>query len=96
VFERVAKDKPDLVEAHYGLARALSEQKQWDAAIAELQLAATLPGHDALPIDHRLGVAWQGKGDVAQAKAAYARFLALPGQNPRNIDEAKKRLAELG
>ncbi|MEO5688419.1 MAG: tetratricopeptide repeat protein [Burkholderiaceae bacterium] len=96
VFERVTKDKADLVEGHYGLARALIEQQQWDAAIAELQAAAKLPGHDALPIDHRLGVAWQGKGDVAQAKAAYVRFLALPGQNPRNVDEVKKRLAELG
>jgi tetratricopeptide (TPR) repeat protein len=96
VFERVAKDKPDLVEGHYGLARALIEQQQWDAGIAELQAAAKLPGHDALPIDHRLGVAWEGKGDVAQAKAAYARFLALPGQNPRNVDDVKKRLAALG
>ena len=96
VFERVTKDKADLVEGHYGLGRTLIELKQWDAAIAELQVAATLPGHDALPIDHRLGVAWQGKGDVAQAKAAYARFLALPGQNPRNVDEVRKRLAELG
>ena len=96
VFERVAKDKADLVEGHYGLARALIEQQQWDLAIAELQLAAKLPGHDALPIDHRLGVAWQGKGDIVQAKAAYVRFLALPGQNPRNVDEVKKRLAELG
>jgi tetratricopeptide (TPR) repeat protein len=94
VFERVTKDKA--VEGHYGLARALIEQQQWDAAIAELQAAARLPGHDALPIDHRLGLAWQGKGDVVQAKAAYARFLALPGQNPRNVDEVKKRLAELG
>jgi Tfp pilus assembly protein PilF len=84
VFERVAKDKPDLVEGHYGLARA------------ELQAAAKLPGHDALPIDHRLGVALEGKGDVAQAKAAYVRFLALPGQNPRNVDDVKKRLAALG
>ena len=95
-FERVTRDKPDLVEGHYGLGRALVEQRQWDAAIVELQLASTLPGHEALPIDHRLGVAWQGKGDAAQARAAYARFLALPGQNPRNVDEVKKRLAELG
>ena len=96
VFERVTRDKADLVEGHYGLARALIEQQQWDTAIAELQLAAKLPGHDSLPIDHRLGIAWQGKGDVVQARAAYARFLALPGQNPRNVDEVKKRLAALG
>lgn len=95
-FEHAAHDKADLVEAHYGLGRVLIEQQQWDAAIAELQLAARLPGHESLPIDHRLGVAWQGKGDAPQAKAAYARYLASPNPNPRNVDEVRKRLAELG
>jgi tetratricopeptide (TPR) repeat protein len=95
-FERVVKDKPDQVEGHYGLARALCDQKQWDAAIAALQAAATLPGHEALPVDYRLGVAYQGKGDVVQARAALARYLASANVNPRNVDDAKKRLADLG
>ncbi|MEP6506168.1 MAG: tetratricopeptide repeat protein [Betaproteobacteria bacterium] len=95
-FERVVKDKADLVEGQYGLARALCDQQQWDAAIAALQLAARLPGHDALPVDYRLGVAYQGKGDAAQAKAAYARYLASANPNPRNVDDARKRLADLG
>ena len=95
-FERVVKDKADLVEGQYGLARALCEQQQWDAAIAALQVAAKLPGHETMPVDYRLGVAYQGKGDVAQAKAAYARYLASANPSPRNLDDAKKRLAELG
>jgi Tfp pilus assembly protein PilF len=95
-FERVVKDKADLVEGQYGLARALCDQQQWDAAIAALQLAAKLPGHDTLPIDYRLGVAYQGKGDAAQAKAAYTRYLASSSPNPHNVDAAKKHLAELG
>jgi len=96
VFERVAADKADEVEAHYGLARALSDQQQWDAAIAELQLAAKLPGNDTLPVDYRLGIAFQTKGDVAQARAAYARYVASANPSPRNLDDAKKRLAALG
>jgi Tfp pilus assembly protein PilF len=95
-FERVIKDKGDQVEGHYGLARALCDQKQWDAAIAALQAAAALPGHDTLPVDYRLGVAYQGKGDVAQARAALTRYLASANVNSRNAEDAKKRLADLG
>jgi tetratricopeptide (TPR) repeat protein len=96
VFERVTKDKADQPEAHYGLGRALSDQQQWDAAIAELKVAATLPGHETLPVDYRLGVAYQSKGDAAQAKAAFARYLATTNQNSHNVDDARKRLADLG
>jgi tetratricopeptide (TPR) repeat protein len=96
LFERLAKDKPEQADAHYGLGRALSDQQQWDAALAELRLAATLPGHESLPVDYRLGIALQAKGDVAQAKAAFARYLAGANPNPQNVDDAKKRLAELG
>jgi tetratricopeptide (TPR) repeat protein len=95
-FERVARDKANQVEAHYGLARALSDQQQWDAAIAEYQLAARLPGHDGLPLDYRLGVAFEGKGDVAQARAAYGRYLASANTTPHSVDDVKKRLADLG
>src|SRR5262249_58681437 len=52
IFERIAKEKPDESQAHYGLARALADQQQWDAAIASLDRAAALPGHDELPIDY--------------------------------------------
>ncbi len=96
IFERAARDKADQPEAHYGLGRALSDQRQWDDAIAELKLAATLPGHDTLPVDYRLGIALQSKGEAAQAKAAFQRYVGSAGATPHNADDAKKRLADLG
>lgn len=96
IFERLAKDRPEQPDGHYGLGRALSDQQQWDAAIAELRLAATLPGHESLPVDYRLGIALQAKGEGAQAKAAFTRYLSTDSPNQANADDAKKRLAELG
>jgi len=96
VFERLAKDKATEPDAHYGLGRALIDQQQFEAAVAELKLAASLPGHESLPVDYRLGVALQSKGDAAQAKAAFARYLATPNPNADNAADARKRLAELG
>jgi tetratricopeptide (TPR) repeat protein len=96
VFERLAKDKPEQPDAHYGLGRAFSDQQQWDAAIAELRLAASLPGHEALPVDYRLGIALQAKGEAVPAKAAYARYLASANLNEKNAEDARKRLGELG
>ena len=96
IFERLARERPEQPDAHYGLGRALTDQQQLDAAIAELKLAASLPGHEALPVDYRLGIALQGKGDTAQAKAAFARYLASDNPNSTNADDAKKRLGELG
>jgi tetratricopeptide (TPR) repeat protein len=96
IFERVAKDKPEDATAHYGLARALADDQQWDASIAALERAAALPGHEELPIDYRLGLAWQAKGDAARARAAFARYVGSVEPNPHNLEDAKKRLADLG
>jgi tetratricopeptide (TPR) repeat protein len=96
VFERLAKERPEQPDAHYGLGRALADLQQWDAAVAELKAAAALPGHESLPVDYRLGVALQGKGDAAQARAAFTRYLASANPNPKNVDDARKRLSDLG
>jgi tetratricopeptide (TPR) repeat protein len=96
IFERVAKDKPDEAQAHYGLARALADDQQWDASIAALERAAALPGHDELPIDYRLGLAWQAKGDPVRARAAFIRYVGSSEPNPHNLEDARKRLADLG
>lgn len=96
VFERLAREMPERPDAHYGLGRALSDQQQWDAAIAEFKLAASRPGHETLPVDYRLGIALQAKGDAAQAKAAYTRYLGSADVNEKNAEDARKRLGELG
>ena len=96
VFERTVQEAPQQAIGHYGLGRALAEAGEVDAAIAAYQRAAPLDGAAALPIDYRLGMAWQAKGDRDKARAAYARFVGVGKGNPKNLDDAKKRLAELG
>ncbi|GAA0767065.1 tetratricopeptide repeat protein [Ideonella azotifigens] len=96
LFERMVHERPEQPGPHYSLARALSELQQWDAALAELKLAESLPGHENFPIDYRVGVALQGKGDTTQARAAYKRYLGSVNPNPQNVEDIKKRLAELG
>ena len=49
-----------------------------------------------MPIDYRLGMAWQARGDRDKARAAFSRFIGVGKGNPKNLDDAKKRLTELG
>ncbi len=95
VFERVVAEHPVDAEARYGLGRALAELKQWDAAIDQYDTASSQPGHDAFPLDYRLGLAWEAKGDPAKARAAYLRSLAAPRRDPQDVADAKARLADL-
>ncbi|MBI3370071.1 MAG: tetratricopeptide repeat protein [Burkholderiales bacterium] len=98
-FETVQRDFPAHALGPYGSSRVALDQGQWDDAIRLLERARGMDGADRLPIDHRLGQAYAGKGDKAQARAAWERFIAgaKDGRtNPRNLDDAKKRLAELG
>lgn len=96
IFEQLAREYPAQAIGAYGLGRVATEQGQPDEAIKQLERARTLSGADKLPVDHRLGIALLAKGDKAQAKQALERFVANKRANPRNLEDAKKRLAELG
>jgi len=96
LFERFAKERPDAAIVHYGLGRALTDSAAWDAAIAELELASRLEGGKDLPVDYRLGIALQGKGERDKARTVLSRYVSAGKGNPKNLDDAKKRLAELG
>jgi tetratricopeptide (TPR) repeat protein len=96
LFERFTKERPEVAVVHYGLARALTDAAAYDAAIAELELASRLDGARDLPVDYRLGVALQAKGEREKARAALSRFVAAGKGGSKNLDDAKKRLAELG
>ena len=95
IFEQLMRDAPMQALGPYGLARVMTETAQPDEAIKLLERARSLEGGDKLPIDHRLGIALLAKGDKPQAKAVLERFVASKKANPRNLDDAKKRLAEL-
>ena len=96
LFEKLQRDQPDHAAGVYGLARVQTEVGQFDEAVRLFERAKTLDGADDLPVDHRLGDALLAKGDKAQAKAAYERFIAKKNTNPNNVESARKSLAKLG
>lgn len=95
MFEQLARDYPGHAIGPYGLGRVLIDSGKADEAIALLERARALEGAAELPIDHRLGIALLAKGDKAGAKAALERFVKNTRANPRNLEDARKRLAEL-
>ncbi len=92
IFEQQIDAVPNNATAHFGLGRAMLEQKNFDGAIAAieraLQIDAKLNGH------YRLGLAYQGKGDHAKAIAAYQQFLSYQATG-KAADDAKKRIGAL-
>jgi tetratricopeptide (TPR) repeat protein len=95
-FEAVQRHHPQHAAGPYGLARVALETQQPDEALRLLERCRTLEGADRFPLDHRVGQALIAKGDKAGARAALERFVQNKRANPRNLEDAKKRLAELG
>ncbi|MDT8999056.1 tetratricopeptide repeat protein [Paucibacter sp. APW11] len=95
-YEQLQQLQPQAAWGAYGLGRVATEQGQFDEAVKLIERARGLEGAEQLPIDYRLGVALQGKGDKAQAKAAFERYIASKRTNPRNLEDARKRLSSLG
>jgi len=95
LFETLQRNHPAHAAGPYGLGRVLAEMGQPDEAVKALQRARTLEGAERLPIDHRLGQALIAKGDKAGARAALERFVQNPRANPRNVESARKLLADL-
>ena len=95
IFEALQRDYPSQAIGPYGLGRVLTAMEQPEEAIKALERARTLEGGDRLPVDHRLGLALLAKGDKPAARVALERFVANKPANPRNLDDAKKKLAEI-
>jgi tetratricopeptide (TPR) repeat protein len=96
LYESLQRAQPGQAAGYYGAARVQAALGQPDEAIRLLERARTLAGADDLPLDHRLGDALLAKGNKAQAKAVYERFIANKRAKPANVDEVRKRLAKLG
>ena len=95
LYEGLLREQPGRAEGPYGLARVHAAQGQWMEAIRLFERARTLRGAEGIPIDQRLGDAYLGQGDKAQAKAAWERYLANPRAKPANVDAVRKSLAQL-
>ena len=96
LYEGLLRDQPTQAAGAYGLGRVHATLGQTEEAIRSLERAKTLGGADSYPIDHRLGDAYLAKGDKAQAKLAYERFIANKRANPANVESARKTLTNLG
>ncbi|MEQ1685724.1 MAG: tetratricopeptide repeat protein [Burkholderiaceae bacterium] len=95
VFERMVIDRPSSPRGHYGLGRVLTDLGQFDLAIAAFERASALDRTAGLPIDYRAALAYQAKGDRDKARALLTRFVAAGKGSPQNIDDARKRLAQM-
>ena len=95
-FEQLEREQPKQAMGAYGLGRVALDMSQPDEALRQFERARALEGADTLPLDYRQGIAYQDKGDKPQAKAALTRFVASKRASPRNIEDARKRLADIG
>lgn len=98
VFEALQREVPRHAVPVYGLGRVAHDEGRFEDAVRLFERARTLDGAARLPIDHRLGQSLIAKGDKLQARSVLERFIASAKErwvNPRNIDDAKKLLAEL-
>jgi tetratricopeptide (TPR) repeat protein len=95
VYETLVREQPSRAEGYYGLGRVHIALGQLDEGIRLFERARSLAGANEVPIDHRLGDAYLTKGEKAQAKAAYERFVANKRANPANLEEVRNSLARL-
>jgi tetratricopeptide (TPR) repeat protein len=95
-LEKAVQERPQSALAQFGLGRALTEAGSFEPAIAAFDRAGRLDGGSELPIDYRLALAHLGLGDKDRARALLTRFVAAGRGSSKSLDDARKRLAELG
>lgn len=95
-FEAQMRERPNDALPPYGLARVLAETGKPAEALPLYERASK--GRDAaeLPIAYRMGLAQQMLGQTDAAKSSYRRFVDAGKGQKRNLDDARKRLTELG
>jgi tetratricopeptide (TPR) repeat protein len=92
LFERLVGQRATNAMAHFGLGRALLEQKQVDAAISAMERALQID--PKINAHYRLGIAYQTRGDKSKAISLFNQFLSY-ATSGRAAEDARKRLEEL-
>ncbi len=96
LFERTLRDYPGQAGPVYGLARVRAEVGAHEEALKLYEQAATAKGADALPLAWRIGIEQQALGRKDDARASFTRFVAA-GKGPKPaLEDAAKRLEQLG
>jgi len=96
LLERLARQQADRAGPTYGLGRARAEQGAHEEAIKLYEQAATLKGAADWPIAYRVGIAQQQLGRHDAAKASLQRFVSAGKGQKASLDDARKRLEQLG
>ncbi|HLO96662.1 MAG TPA: tetratricopeptide repeat protein, partial [Burkholderiaceae bacterium] len=95
LYEQLMREQPRQATGPYLMARLAQDQGRFEEAIDWLQRARKLEGAELLPLDQRLGNAYEALGDKVQARAAYERYLAGGHLHQRNEQEVRRSLAAL-
>jgi tetratricopeptide (TPR) repeat protein len=95
-FEQLAQQLPLLAQPQYQLGRIAADERQHELALRHYERARGLGGAAQLPIDYRVGVAHMDLGDKERARQALQRFVQDKRATRNNLEDARKRLKELG
>lgn len=95
-FERLMRDRPSHGAGAYGLARVKGELGDWAEALRLYEVAAGLKGAADWPVAYRVGIAQQQLKRTDEAKASFTRFIAAGKGQKASLDDARKRLEQLG
>lgn len=95
-FEQLMQQLPELASPPYQLARTLADEGRQAEAIRFYERSRSLVGAASLPVDYRVGIAWMDLGDKDKARLHLQRFVQDRRANPANVDDARRRLKELG
>lgn len=95
-LEGLMRERPAYAHGPYGMGRLRAAAGAQADAVKLYEQAAQGKGAATLPIDYRRGQALQELGRKDEARAAYTRFVAAGKGNKSSLDDARKRLQDLG
>jgi len=96
-FERLAREDAEHASGPYFLGRVQAETGEHAQAIKLFEQAAARPkGKNWLPIDYRLGISQQALGNKDAARLALSRFVQNGKGQKKSLEDARKRLEQLG
>jgi tetratricopeptide (TPR) repeat protein len=95
-LEKLRQQLPLQAGPCYALARARAEQGAHEEAIKLYEQAAGLKGAQDWPISYRIGIAQQQLGRKDAARASLQRFVSAGKGQKNSLEDARKRLEQLG
>ncbi len=94
--EKLHREQPAQALPTYVLARLRADAGAHEEALKLYEQSAALKGAAELPIAYRTGIAQQQLGRADAARASFTRFVATGKGQKSALEDAKKRLEQLG